>query len=141
VGAGAAPWTDSASAWVDPVSGWATAAGWGTDRARHAGADEHAEIVVRFAEFRAAVRGRWPGPGGDPTHDGLADDAIDHALHALSAALLTDDPRLLREAGDWLTALFAARGAPADSVPGLWRALLQTVGEPLPEAARHLKAL
>ena len=78
----------------------------------------------------------------DPSDEaGLAGDAVDHALHSLSAALLTDDPRLLREADDWLTALFAARGEPSTRVPSLWRSLHQTVGEPLPEAARHLKAL
>ncbi|MEV0560831.1 cobalamin-dependent protein [Dactylosporangium sp. NPDC050588] len=123
-----------------------------TDRARHAGADEHAEMVVRFAEFRATARRSWlesphsgpqdPASQGPASHDGgLFDDAIDHALHALSAALLTDDPRLLREASDWLTALFAARGEPAGAIPGLWLALHRTVGEPLPEAARHLKSL
>ena len=116
--------------------------GWTPDRARHAGADEHAEMVIRFAEFRATARRRWLDAPGDPSDEaGLAGDAVDHALHSLSAALLTDDPRLLREADDWLTALFAARGQPSTTVPSLWRSLHQTVGEPLPEAARHLKAL
>ncbi|MFF5231009.1 B12-binding domain-containing protein [Dactylosporangium sp. NPDC000521] len=117
-----------------------------SERARHAGADEHAEMVVRFAEFRTAARLIWlqshRSGSQDPAEDGgLFDDAIDHALHALSAALLTDDPRLLREASDWLTALFAARGEPAGAIPDLWLALHRTVGEPLPEAARHLKSL
>lgn len=112
---------------------------------RHAGGDEHAEMVVRFAEFRADARRRWLDALGRPVDDDdaytLTDDALDHALHALSAALLTDDPRLLREASDWLTALFAARGEPVGAIPSLWRAVHRTVGEPLPQAARHLRAL
>ncbi|MET7418168.1 cobalamin-dependent protein [Dactylosporangium sp. NPDC005555] len=144
--------TLGASGWARDARGAATvlaelvaaseAATWTTDRARHAGADEHAEMVIRFAEFRAAARHRWLDAPGDPSdRHGLADDAVDHALHSLSAALLTDDPRLLREASDWLTALFAARGEPVGAVESLWRSLRQTVGEPLPEAARHLKSL
>ncbi|MDG6109065.1 cobalamin-dependent protein [Dactylosporangium aurantiacum] len=125
---------------------WASELRWATDRARHAGADEHAEMTIRFAEFRASARRRWldapaDPSGGPPDGSSLADDAVDHALHALSAALLTDDPRLLREASDWLTALLTARGERPDVVASLWRSVHQTVGEPLPEAARHLKTL
>ena len=93
----------------------------------------------RVSRHRPPPLARRPGDPSDEA--GLAGDAVDHALHSLSAALLTDDPRLLREADDWLTALFAARGQPSTTVPSLWRSLHQTVGEPLPEAARHLKAL
>ncbi|MFI5916365.1 B12-binding domain-containing protein [Dactylosporangium sp. NPDC051541] len=53
---------------------------------RAAGLDEHAELVLRFAEFREQARNRWPGDSA------LAEDAVDHALHSLSATLLTDDP-------------------------------------------------
>ncbi len=149
---GASGWAADARSAATVLAGLVTTASdltWSTGdlaltaaRARHAGADEHAEMMIRFAEFRAAARRRWLDAPGDPSDDaGLAGDAVDHALHSLSAALLTDDPRLLREADDWLTALFAARGAPSAAVPGLWRSLHQAVGEPLPEAARHLKSL
>ncbi|GAA3230279.1 B12-binding domain-containing protein [Dactylosporangium siamense] len=142
---GASGWAGDARTAATVLTGLVAAASdltWTVDRARHAGADEHAEMVIRFAEFRAAARRHWLDAPGDPADEaGLARDAVDHALHSLSAALLTDDPRLLREADDWLTALFAARGEPATSVPSLWRSLHRTVGEPLPEAARHLKAL
>ncbi|MEV4130725.1 cobalamin-dependent protein [Dactylosporangium sp. NPDC049742] len=145
---GASGWAKDARAAAPVLDGLVTHLhSAATDRARHAGADEHAEMVVRFAEFRATARRSWlesPHAGSVARFQedgGLFDDAIDHALHALSAALLTDDPRLLREASDWLTALFTARGEPAGAIPDLWLALHRTVGEPLPEAARHLKSL
>ncbi|WP_433212029.1 cobalamin B12-binding domain-containing protein [Dactylosporangium sp. CS-047395] len=109
---------------------------------RRAGLDEHAELTARFAELRDQTRRRWASViGPDHSETDLADDALDHALHSLSAALLTDDSRLVREANDWLTDLYAARGAPATAVAALWSALRTTVGEPLPEAARHLATL
>ncbi|GAA3281073.1 cobalamin B12-binding domain-containing protein [Dactylosporangium vinaceum] len=102
---------------------------------RRAGLDEHAELVLRFAEFRTATRSRWP------CETPLAEDALDHALHSLSATLLTNDPRLLHEADDWLSTLFKARNEDPAAVGSLWTALRATVGEPLPEASRHLAAL
>ena len=146
---GASGWAKDARAAAPVLAGLVAdrdLRGAGTERARHAGADEHAEMVVRFAEFRTRARLIWleshrSGSQDSAGDGGLFDDAIDHALHALSAALLTDDPRLLREASDWLTALFTARGEPPGAIPDLWLALHRTIGEPLPEAARHLKSL
>ncbi|WP_433081559.1 cobalamin B12-binding domain-containing protein [Dactylosporangium sp. CA-052675] len=108
---------------------------------RRAGIDEHAELVLRFAEFRDSARRRWAAVIGEDAATPLADDALDHALHSLSAALLTDDSRLLREADEWLSELYSARGGPSCAVPALWSALRTVVGEPLPEASRHLGLL
>lgn len=129
--------------------------------ARHAGLDEHAELVVRFAEFRGAIRARdWGGTlrdrggtlddlGGtvrsgrpdDPNWPALADDAVEHALHALSGALLADDPSILVEAREWLDGLFRARGYDSRLAEGLWRVVRAEVAPFLARATRHLDAL
>ncbi|MER7276711.1 hypothetical protein ABT369_19930 [Dactylosporangium sp. NPDC000244] len=90
--------------------------------------------MLRFAEFRDSARRRWAAVIGEDASTPLADDALDHAPHSLSAA-----SRLLREADDWLTELYSARGGPSSAIPALWSALRTVVGEPLPEAARHLE--
>lgn len=60
---------------------------------------------------------RWQpfggGPAGVRRPDSLADavrDCLEQSLHAVSAALLTDDPAALAETRVWVEAVLAARG-------------------------------
>jgi MerR family transcriptional regulator, light-induced transcriptional regulator len=58
----------------------------------------------------------------------VARDTVPHTLHAVSAALLTGDPRTVSETAAWLTALLDSRGVDAGSaVEDLRRVLLATL--------------
>jgi methanogenic corrinoid protein MtbC1 len=116
---------------------------------RHAGADEHAEISLRFADFRRGVLDRWrretpaPASNGASGRDGelaedLAEDLAEHALHALAGSLLAGDRTVLVDADRWLVDLFTARGHDPLLAPRLWRAVRETVGELLPQARADL---
>lgn len=129
---------------------------------RHAGAEEHMEISLRFADFRQEILTRWqrgstagpPGNGGTSGAwlDGkstvsvlesgltqeLAEDLAEHALHALAASLLSDDRSVLIDTDRWLVDLFTARGHDPLLAPRLWRAVRETVGELLPQARADL---
>jgi MerR family transcriptional regulator, light-induced transcriptional regulator len=109
---------------------------------RHAGADEHAELALRFPDFRRETMRRWTAlaEGALPAED-LAADLVDHALHALGAALLSNDPGVLKDAEEWSTDLIAARGCPPATARALWTAVRATVGEHLPAADRALAAI
>jgi MerR family transcriptional regulator, light-induced transcriptional regulator len=105
---------------------------------RHAGADEHLEISLRFSDFRRGVLTRWEGePATELTGD-LAEDLAEHALHALAASLLADDRTVLVDTDRWLVDLFTARGHDPLLAPRLWRAVRETVGEFLPQARADL---
>jgi methanogenic corrinoid protein MtbC1 len=110
----------------------------------HAGADEQAELLLRNRELAARVLKEWlaalEGIGADCLAglDAEADYAVDHALHALAAALLTDDVTVLVEGREWLTTLLAARGCHADAVPQLWTVLSRVAGSQLPVASKLL---
>ncbi|MFI5955739.1 B12-binding domain-containing protein [Cryptosporangium sp. NPDC051539] len=111
----------------------------------HAGADEQAELLLRSRELAVQVLRSWLAAMGDigagclAGLDAEAEYAVDHALHALAAALLTDDLTILRECREWLTTLLSARGCHREAVPQLWRVLSETAGEQLPVAARLLR--
>ncbi|TQS41853.1 cobalamin B12-binding domain-containing protein [Cryptosporangium phraense] len=111
----------------------------------HAGAEEQAELLLRSRELAVRVLKSWlaglEGAGADCLVglDAEAEYAVDHALHSLAAALLTDDVTILREGKEWLVTLLGARGCHAEAVPELWRVLSETAGEQLPVAARLLR--
>ncbi|GAA3387108.1 cobalamin B12-binding domain-containing protein [Cryptosporangium minutisporangium] len=111
----------------------------------HAGAEEQAELLIRNRELAAQVLSKWLTALGEIGADCLvgldaeAEYAVDHALHALAAALLTDDVMVLRDGRDWLTTLLAARGCHQTAVPTLWEVLSRTAGSQLPVAARLLR--
>jgi hypothetical protein len=102
---------------------------------RHAGADEHLEISLRFSDFRRGVLHRWDNTA---MTDDLAGDLAEHALHALAASLLADDRTVLVDTDRWLVDLFTARGHDPLLAPRLWRAVRETVGELLPQARADL---
>lgn len=109
---------------------------------RHAGADEHLEISLRFADFRAGVLRRWGhAAASENVTEDLAEDLAEHALHALAASLLADDRTVLVDTDGWLVELFAARGHDPSLAPRLWRAVSETVGEFLPQARDDLALL
>ncbi|WP_203929074.1 cobalamin B12-binding domain-containing protein [Virgisporangium ochraceum] len=105
---------------------------------RHAGADEHLEIMLRFADFRRGALDRWRQGAAVPVSGELAEDLAEHALHALAASLLADDRTVLLDADRWLVDLFTARGHDPLLAPRLWRAVRETVGELLPQARADL---
>lgn len=111
----------------------------------HAGADEQAELLLRNREMAARVLREWLAGletvGADCLAglDAEADYAVDHALHALAAALLTDDVTVLREGREWLETLMASRGCHPDAVPQLWNVLSRVAGGQLPVAAKLLR--
>jgi methanogenic corrinoid protein MtbC1 len=111
----------------------------------HAGADEQAELLLRSRELSARVQATWVAQLaelGDDCVAGVAEEseyAVDHALHALAAALLTDDVTILREGRSWLSRLLAARGCHRESVPKLWSALSHEVSSQFPVAATLLR--
>jgi MerR family transcriptional regulator, light-induced transcriptional regulator len=73
------------------------------------------------------VQRQWPvtaDPDTEPAVRAVARDAVPHTLHAVSAALLTGDPRTLSETAVWLAAVLASRGVDADgAVADLGRVL------------------
>ena len=111
----------------------------------HAGADEQAELLLRNRELAERVLTSWLAALAETGSDGLAgldveaDYAVDHALHALAAALLTDDVTVLHEGRDWLSTLLAARGCHRDAVPQLWAVLGRVAGSQLPVASKLLR--
>ncbi|OBF30515.1 twin-arginine translocation pathway signal protein [Mycobacterium sp. ACS1612] len=63
------------------------------------------------------VRRSWSVTTGADTDSvrAVARDAVPHMLHAVTAALLTDDPRTLSETAAWLAELLTSRGVDARS--------------------------
>jgi hypothetical protein len=111
----------------------------------HAGADEQAELLLRSRELAGRVLRLWLDALGEIGADCLvgldpeAEYAVDHAMHSLAAALLTDDEKFLHDGREWLTTLLVARGCHREAVPQLWRILSETAGEQLPVAAKLLR--
>jgi MerR family transcriptional regulator, light-induced transcriptional regulator len=131
-----------ATAWAADAAGAVAAAEALTPEAfpcqplRHDGFDEHAEVQLRFADFRGQILARWAEPPGE-----LAEDLVDHALHALAASLLADDRAVLTDTDHWLVDLFTARGHDPVLAARLWLAVHDTVGELLPRARADLVGL
>lgn len=90
--------------------------------------DEMSAIESDHPRLVDQVRRRWvlTAPESD-TPDAVravARDTVPHTLHAVSAALLTGDPRTVSETATWLSALLDNRGVDARSaVQDLGRAL------------------
>ncbi|WP_178379817.1 cobalamin B12-binding domain-containing protein [Cryptosporangium aurantiacum] len=150
--------TDSSRALALGASGWAASPREAADvlallrpvaepvpALAHAGAEEQSELLIRNRELAVQVLDAWLAALGEIGADRLvgldaeAEYAVDHALHALAAALLTDDVTILRDGREWLTTLLAARGCHRNAVPALWDVLSRTAGSQLPIAARLLR--
>jgi methylmalonyl-CoA mutase cobalamin-binding subunit len=133
---GASGWAADARSAPDVADRLIPAAAGPAEPLRHAGVDEHLEVVLRFADFRGQILARWTGPPDD-----LAADLVDHALHSLAASLLAGDRAVLTDADRWLVELITARGHDPALAPRLWLAVRDTVGELLPLAQADLAPL
>jgi hypothetical protein len=86
---------------------------------RSASAAEQAALEEDHRRLIAQLRGRWSlvasvvTPEADCLHSvmDVADDALHQILHALSAALLTDDHRPVQETASWVADVLRTRGA------------------------------
>jgi methanogenic corrinoid protein MtbC1 len=64
------------------------------------------EVAARWQPFdREPAEPRYPDSSAE-----VVRDCIDQALHAVAAALLTDDPTVLSDTRGWVAAVLAARG-------------------------------
>lgn len=63
---------------------------------------------------------------------------LDHVVGCLAAAMVADDPTILREVDGWLAALLVARCDDARAAVTLWRLLAALVAERFPAARRTL---
>ena len=80
-------------------------------------AAELAALREQHPSMLMTIGARWQPFGAQPPEPRYPDspaevarDCIDQTLHAVSAALLTDDPTVLTETRAWVTAVLAARG-------------------------------
>jgi len=141
---GASGWAADARTAADVADRLIPAATGPAEPLRHAGIDEHLEVVLRFADLRGQVLARWADPPDELAADlagDLAGDLVDHALHSLAASLLAGDRAVLTDADRWLVDLFTARGHDPALAPRLWLAVRDTVGELLPLARADLAPL
>ncbi|MET1073323.1 MAG: cobalamin-dependent protein [Umezawaea sp.] len=72
---------------------------------------EQAAIEVDHQRLVQALRDRWSATTSDGPATEVARELPHQALHAVSAALLTGDPRPLAETATWIDRLLTARGA------------------------------
>jgi len=85
---------------------------------------EQAALELDHLRLTDQVARQWI-VGADPALRAVARDAVPHTLHAVSAALLTNDPRTVSETAAWLGALLANRGVDSPAaVEDLSRILL-----------------
>ena len=107
------------------------------------------ELVAELAALREQhpsmlldIAARWQPFGAQPATPRYPDspaevvrDCIDQSLHAVAAALLTDDPTVLADTRDWVTAVLTARGhQAAGERAGELAALLETKMREYPRA-------
>lgn len=79
---------------------------------------EQAGLELDHRRLIAALRGRWsvtalvttPDEGPRPAVVTAAEDVLEQVLHAVSAALLTGDPRPVAETSAWVSELMQTRG-------------------------------
>jgi len=106
-----------------------------------AAASEQAFLDLHHRRIVDTLRERWsltrePHPNAALTN--LANDTLNQALHALSAALITGDPRPISETAWWIGDVLQARGADPAAVTELASLLTEVLDDsPL---ARELAA-
>lgn len=111
---GATAWASSARGATHALSGLPLIAPPVPALAREVQA-ELAALHAQHGSIRAEVNRRWQplGAAGPITPDSPGEvvlDCIDHALHAVVAALITDDPSTLTETRVWVFEVLKARG-------------------------------
>lgn len=84
-------------------------------------AGEQAALELDHRRLVTALRSRWSltaVPGGGPSSAALVaiDDVLNQVLYAVSAALLTDDPRPVSETSAWITELMQTRGVSGERI-------------------------
>jgi methanogenic corrinoid protein MtbC1 len=99
-------------------------------------AREQAALELNHRQLVAELRGRWsltaaPGPGAEstPAVAAAADDVLQQAVHAVSAALLTSDPRPLTETFGWIADLMEIRGVAPVRVRELRQSLADALAD------------
>ncbi|MET0701600.1 MAG: cobalamin-dependent protein [Mycobacterium sp.] len=99
-------------------------------------ADEQAALELGHRRLVAVLREQWsltsaPSPGAQPTPavGAAAEDVLPQVLYAVSAALLTDDPRPVTETFDWVADLVRTRGLEHARVRELGECLVSTLAE------------
>jgi len=100
-------------------------------------AGEQAELEVDHRRLIAVLRGRWsltsaghsPGDELSPATLADAEDALHQVLHAISAALLTGDPRPVAETFLWIADVLRTRKVHVVRVRELGELLADTLAE------------
>jgi MerR family transcriptional regulator, light-induced transcriptional regulator len=97
-------------------------------------AAEQSALELAHLRLAGEIREQWSPTSRrtatDPSTaavDAVAHDVVHQALHAVSGALLTGDPRLLPETAVWIAEVLAARGADPRWVAELGRLLATTL--------------
>lgn len=99
-------------------------------------AAEQAALELDHRDLVEALRARWSpiaqvlSSGEQPSQVALdaADDVLNQTVHAVSAALLTGDPRPVPETFVWIAELMRSRGVDATQIRELGRLLAVTLG-------------
>ncbi|WNV87281.1 cobalamin-dependent protein [Umezawaea sp. Da 62-37] len=96
---------------------------------------EQAAVELGHNRLVEVLRGRWSATtsGGAPSFDAACGEALHQAVHAVSAALLTGDPRPIPDTAWWIDRLLTARGADSRLVAELGAVLALAVRD-FPEA-------
>ena len=106
-------------------------------------AAEQAALELNHRELVDTMRRRWSPLEQEPrsrTATDAVDDALNQAVHAVSAALLTGDPRPVADTFAWIAELMSIRHVSQDAIHELGRLLASTLTDyPLAQgvAVRH----
>jgi methanogenic corrinoid protein MtbC1 len=88
---------------------------------------EHSVIEVGHHGLVQTLRDRWSATASPGPVTEVSREVLHQALHAVSAALLTGDPRPLPETAIWIDRLLTARGADPGLAAELGEALASTL--------------
>jgi methanogenic corrinoid protein MtbC1 len=92
-------------------------------------AGEQAALELDHRDLVEALRGRWAPAVSTQAAADVVDDVLHQILHAVSAALLTGDPRPVPDTLAWIAELLQTRGVGAAQVDELGRLVVVTLRE------------
>ncbi|BBX07032.1 cobalamin B12-binding domain-containing protein [Mycolicibacterium aichiense] len=127
---GATAWASSAHAAVTAMEGLPTVSGVLPEISPAASA-EQAQLDLHHRRIVESLRERWSltRQPQNTVFANLTRDTLNQALHALSAALLTGDPRPIAETAWWISDVLQARDADPASVAELAGLLADTLDD------------